>query len=136
MKVGADDFIVKTDASAEDIIKLPRQSLLTVMAPEAYHSLAGRIVRAIDPYSEADPVATLMHVLVPFGNMVGSSAHARVQEDEHPARLNAVMVGPTSKGRKGTAFSTPRAMFTSVDEVYAAKRIRSGLSSGEGVIYN
>src|SRR4029453_18163761 len=74
------------------------------MGPEAFYGLAGAIVDAIDPYTEADPVAVLMNILVATGNAIGATPHARVQHDVHPARLNVVEVGESSKGRKGTGW--------------------------------
>lgn len=106
------------------------------LAPEALHGLAGRVVNTLDPYTEADPVAVLAHVLVAVGNLIGPGAYARVGDDEHPGRLNVALVGETAKGRKGTAWSLPRAVLRLVDVEWAAGRVRSGLSSGEGLIYH
>ena len=69
------------------------------------YGLAGRIVRAIEPYSEADTAATLAHLLVAVGNLVGPGVYEKVQEDQHPPRLNTVLVGPTAKGRKGLSWA-------------------------------
>lgn len=107
-----------------------------VLAEEALYGLAGDIVRAIDPYTESDPAAVLLHTLEAFGNVIGSSPHARVQHDHHPARISTVLVGETSKGRKGTGWSTPRYLFSLVDHEWVSNRVKSGLSSGEGLIYN
>ena len=68
--------------------------------------------------------------------MIGPGPHARVEKDAHPARLNVVLVGRTAKGRKGLSSSTPGWLMQQVDPEHAAGRIRSGLSSGEGLIYN
>ena len=86
----------------------PRDARWPRLAPEALYGLPGRIVAALDPYTEADPVATLAHVLAGVGNLIGPGPHARVQHDRHPGRLNVALVGRTGKGRKGTAWSTPR----------------------------
>jgi hypothetical protein len=102
----------------------------------ALYGLVGDIVRTIDPYTEADPTATLLSVLVGAGNIVGPVPHARVQHDQHPTRLFVVQVGESSKGRKGTGWSTPRFLFSKSDEAWAASRIKSGLSSGEGLVFN
>jgi hypothetical protein len=106
------------------------------LASEALYGLPGNIVRSIDPCTEADPVSVLIHLLVAFGNVIGSSAHAAVQDDRHPARIFAVVIGESSKGRKGTSWSTPREVFRRVDSKWTEERIRSGLSSGEGLIYH
>jgi hypothetical protein len=135
-KVGFDDYQRATGASATDVDALPSVGAWPEMAPEAYYGLPGRIVDVIDPYSEADPVATLAHVLVAGGNLIGPEPHCRVLHDRHPARLDAALVGASSKGRKGLAWSTPRYLFSQVDEAWARTRIVSGLSSGEGLIFN
>jgi hypothetical protein len=101
--------------------------------PAALTGLAGRIVETIAPQSEADPAAILLHTLTAVGNLIGSGPHARVEADAHPGRLNVVLVGKSSKGRKGTAWSTPRAMLREVDPYWTPA---SGLSSGEGLIYH
>jgi hypothetical protein len=94
--------------------------------PAALTGLAGRIVEEIAPHSEADPVAILIHTLVAIGNLIGPGPHARVERSRHPARLNAVLVGRSSKGRKGMAWSTPEALMRAVDPTWA---VTSGLSS-------
>ena len=101
----------------------------------ALYGLAGEIVRAIEPHSEGDPVAILGNLLVGFGNVVGPTPYARVEQTEHHQNIFVVQVGDTSKGRKGTAWSTPRKMLRDVDQEWADKRITGGLSSGEGVTY-
>ena len=103
---------------------------------EAYWGLAGRIVRAIDPYTEADPVAVLLHVLLGVGNVVGPGLHSPVESMRHGLNEFAVLVGRTSKARKGQAWATPRKLLLAVDNDWALTRIKHGLSSGEGVIYH
>jgi len=107
-----------------------------MMDSEALYGLPGEIVRSIDPYTEADPTAVLIHILAAFGNIIGPSAHAVVQNDLHPARMFAVIIGASSKGRKGTSWSTPKELFSRIDSHWSDCRIRSGLSSGEGLIFH
>jgi hypothetical protein len=107
-----------------------------VLADAALHGLVGEIVRTIDPYTEADRMAILLNILVGVGNLLGTTPHASVQHDWHPARLFAVLVGQSSKGRKGTGWSTPRYLLSKVDQTWSETRVKSGLSSGEGLIYN
>jgi hypothetical protein len=107
-----------------------------VMASEAFIGPAGELVETISPYSEGDPVAALIHLLVATGNLVGPGPRARVQHDAHPARLFAALVGPTAKGRKGLSWSAPRHVLSMVDSEWASRRIASGLSSGEGLIHH
>jgi hypothetical protein len=100
-----------------------------------FHGLAGEIVEAIEPYSEADPVAILVNTLTAFGSVIGSGPHFLVEKSEHHLNLFAVEVGRSAKGRKGTAWSTPKFMFKAVDLEWGEKRIKGGLSSGEGLVY-
>jgi hypothetical protein len=136
MSIGADTFIVNNGASAEDLQRLPRVACWPELAREALHGLPGRIVNAIDPYTEADPVAILGHLLVGLGNVIGPGPHLPVEHDEHPARLNIVFVGRSSKGRKGLAQSTAKHLLAQIDEPWARDRIRPGLSTGEGLIFH
>ncbi len=106
------------------------------LPPEALHGLAGRVVEAIAPHSEADPVATLMTFLVAVGNAAGPQVRAAAGEDAHPARLFVALVGPSSRGRKGMSWSVIRRILSRVDEPWARTRVASGLSSGEGLIYH
>src|SRR5215211_7686968 len=80
---------------------VPQPPNWPVLAEEACHGLPGDIVRAIEPHSEADPVAVLANLLCGFGNAIGRGAYFRVGADEHHLKLNSGLVGPTSKGRKG-----------------------------------
>jgi hypothetical protein len=47
------------------------------LTDDAFHGVAGEIVRAIEPHSEADPAALLIQFLVAFGNLVGHAAYSR-----------------------------------------------------------
>ena len=137
MKVGADDMTTALGAvAAETFAELPRFDPLLRLAPDALHGLAGRVVSAIDPHTEADPVGVLMTFLVAVGNLLGPGPHALAGEDQHPGRLSAVLVGRSSKARKGMSRGGPRRLLAAVDREWAKTRIASGLSSGEGLIYH
>src|SRR5215218_5261947 len=103
---------------------------------EAYCGLPGEIVRAIEPHTEADPVAVLMNLLCAYGNAIGRGAHMRVEGDIHNLKLYAGLVGETSKGRKGTSWSRVREMMRSAEMEWSENRVLTGLSSGEGLIYH
>lgn len=100
----------------------------------AYHGLAGEIVYAITPETEADPIAVLTQFLVMFGNYIGRNAHWKVEEDQHFCNLFACLVGDTAIGRKGTSKGRALAPFAAIDEDWRKHCINSGLSSGEGLI--
>lgn len=105
-------------------------------AEQAFHGLAGRIVRTIEPHSEADPAALLASVLVAFGNACGRGPGFRAEGDFHATNLYAVVVGETAKGRKGTSWGQARRPFAVADPGWTSERLAGGLTSGEGLIYH
>lgn len=104
------------------------------MGRSAFHGLAGDIVRALEPSTEADPHALLTNALVTFGNAVGSVPHFRVGQDQHPLRIFGVLIGPTGHGRKGTSHAEVQRLFERADPSLS-QRLASGLSTGEGLIW-
>lgn len=105
------------------------------MSDEAFHGICGDIARCIEPHTEADPHAILMQLLVAFGNCVGRGPFVRVESDRHFPNHFVVLVGRSSKARKGTSLGYVRSGFRAIDPDWEAKNIQSGLSSGEGVIW-
>ena len=101
----------------------------------AFHGLAGEVVRLIEPTTEADPVGVLLQFLIGFGNAVGSGLSLEADGHRHHPNEYAVMVGDTSRARKGTAWRRVRPILTHVDSSWAESRVTSGLSSGEGLIW-
>lgn len=101
----------------------------------AIRGVIGDLVRAIEPHSEADVVALLVQGLIAYGNTLKQSPYFSAEADRHHMNLNAVLVGETAKGRKGTSWGYVRRVFAQVDPDWANTRILNGLSSGEGLIW-
>lgn len=101
----------------------------------ALYGLAGDIVRLIEPETEASEVAILAQFLVAFGVIVGRIPYYPVEATHHHANLFCVLVGDSSKSRKGTSGEHVRRIFEMVDEDFVKRHWRSGLSSGEGLIW-
>ena len=99
----------------------------------ALAGLAGEIVNGIDTYSEAHPAATLAHLLVGFGVIVGEGPHCFAVADRHPCKENALIVGGTADA-KGLSWGPVKQLFGMVDPRFVGKQIVSGLSTGEGLI--
>ena len=93
-------------------------------------------MRTIEPHSESDPAALLMQFLVAFGSAVGPGPGFRAEADHHSVNLYAVLVGETAKGRKGSSWGHVRTLMQQVDGTWAEERVQSGVSSGEGLIWN
>jgi hypothetical protein len=100
----------------------------------AYYGLAGDVVRAIEPHSEADPAALLLQTLVFAGNVIGRLPYYQIESDQHYANLFAVLVGASAETRRRTSMGRVRAVTKVADESWYADRIKGGLSSGEGLI--
>ena len=101
---------------------------------DAYYGIAGEIVQAVEPHSEADPAAVLVQLLAASANAIGRGPHDYFGSTEHHGTLFVLLVGPTGTGRKGTAWAGVRQVLQDADPTWAAKRIVGGLSSGEGLM--
>jgi Protein of unknown function (DUF3987) len=113
----------------------PTAPTLPLSSP-AYHGLAGEFVKLIEPHSEADPAALLIQTLAALGNCVGRTAYCMADGSRHYPNLFAVLVGTTSKSRKGTAWRHVHNFFSEIDSSWSAGCIVSGLSSAEGLLWS
>lgn len=132
---------VRTSDEQHDLPKLAAPPATTATdwpAPPtaaAFHGVAGGFVEIVSPHSEADPVALLIQFLVAIGNVFGRTAYAVAESARHHVNLFAVLVGKSAKGRKGSSWSHVRRLLKGIDENWASDRVVSGLSSGEGLIW-
>ena len=123
------------ETKANTIEREPVDDFPEPIGEAAFYGLADDIVRRIEPHTEADCVALLIQILVAFGNVIGRSPHALADGARHAMNFFAVLVGETSKARKGTAWAHVRRLFKRADEPWAQDCIADGLSSGEGVTW-
>jgi hypothetical protein len=103
--------------------------------PSVFQGLAGEMARMLSPYTEADPMAVLTQSLAVLGNQIGRGPHCRADGAYHALRLYVTLVGASSASRKGTSFAVVRELFLAADPSMKT-RLRSGLSSGEGLIWH
>ena len=127
------DDLAGEDNSSNSFISYSRQ-YPDPPTEAAYYGLPGLIARTIEPESEADPVAVLVQTLCAFGNAVGHGPYYRAEADRHTCNLFLLLVGATSKGRKGSSWGQVRRIFEHVDEEWVCNRVRGGVQSGEAVI--
>lgn len=106
-----------------------------VLARAAHHGLAGRVVRLLQPHTEADPVALLISLLAEFGTMLGRRPHLVLDGSVHPLLVWPVIVGTSSKSRKGTAGRRIQAVCAQSDREWIRGEFKGTLSSGEGLAY-
>ncbi len=119
-----------------DLPPLPEQVPWPTLDPDSLIGLAGEIVKAIEPETEADAVAVLSQLLVSYGNLVGRSPCFTVEGTSHHCNLFAVLVGRTARGRKGTSEGRSRQILRFVDDKWTTDNVKTGLVSGEGLIWN
>lgn len=103
---------------------------------EALHGLAGRIVKKLMVETEAHPAALLIHTMLRFGNLIGRTAHVVAEGTRHYANEFAVVVGKSSKSRKGTANDRIADIYVGIDTAWENTNQTSGFGSGEAVISN
>jgi hypothetical protein len=101
----------------------------------AYHGPLGDLAGLVAPETEADPVAVLAALLVGTGAVIGGTPYALVNDTRHPTVLYAALVGRSAMARKGTARDHALAALGEIDYDWTQRRCISGLSSGEGLIY-
>ena len=104
-------------------------------ASAALHGPAGEFVTRTAPHTESDPMALLTQFLVAFGAAAGRNIHYAVEATRHHLNEFVILVGPSGKGRKGSSWDHVDALLGHVDADFAHGCVSSGLSSGEGLIW-
>jgi hypothetical protein len=114
---------------------LPRPEL----RPVALLGVLGEMVEAACASSEAVPSTVALHILARFAVTMGRSAYINIGDEQRHLRMNALIVGPTSKGRKGTSAEMPRRLFQLVEHKAppgtAPVKVLTALATGEGLIH-
>ncbi|MDI3462106.1 MAG: hypothetical protein OJF50_000927 [Nitrospira sp.] len=106
-----------------------------VLEDAALHGLAGEVVRLIIPHTEADPVALLVSFLSEIGAMLNRGPHLMLDGNYHPLLFWSVLVGQSSKSRKGTAGKRIESLLHSADDAWTRGECKGTLSSGEGLAF-
>lgn len=133
-------YITICDACGEraplhaDDCSLVDEAPYLVPTSAAFDGLAGEVVRALAPHTEADPAAVLLNVLAEFGAMVGGAAETQAGSAKHPPAISVALVGRTARSRKGTSERETSALMTHVEDGWEARHRMSGFGSGEAFI--
>src|ERR1700692_3783945 len=105
------------------------------LAVAALYGIAGRIVNSLAPHTEADPAAGLLQFLAAFGNLVGPAPHCRVGATRHGLNLFVVLVGESSKARKGTSWRQISSLLAEADPLWSARRVTTNPPTANGIIH-
>lgn len=101
---------------------------LLPLLPGAIHNFAA----AVEPHTEADPMAVLLQGLAAFGAIMGPGPTTTL-EDHQPPLISPVIVGRTAKARKGTSWGLVKRLLTAIEPGFA-DRTMHGFGSGEALI--
>ena len=131
------EFTIGGTTASQAADEAPEQASSVSVAPvEEWPEplgLAGEVVMAIEPHTEADVAAILFQFLTAIGNALGRRAYFLVEDTRHYPNLFVVLVGKTAKARKGTSWGRVRQLFEGSGWVLHC--ITEGLSTGEGLIH-
>jgi hypothetical protein len=104
------------------------------LAEPALYGLAGLAVRSLALHTEADPAAILLQFLAAFGNLIGPVPHCTVGSTRHGLNLFVVLVGESSKARKGTSWRQISSLFAEADPGWVAQRVTSVRPTAQGIL--
>jgi uncharacterized protein DUF3987 len=120
-----------SEETPEEVVEEILRPPWPVLDPVAYYGILGQLTRDIEPHTEADPTGILLQLLMMFGSTVGRRPFYPIEGVSHHTNLFAVLVGKTSRSRKGTSWGRARQVFSAIQE---SAPVKTGLSSGEGLV--
>lgn len=109
---------------------------------ECFYKLAGQFAKGATAKTEADPIAVLFTLLTRLGCYYGRNATLWHGGIPFPPKLFTVLVGLSSKGRKGTSVFPVARLFELVDDILKQYSIDPApiadatVSSGEGLVFS
>lgn len=104
------------------------------MAEVAFIGPLGDSVHVLEPQVETCREALLLELLVFFGNAVGRTAHMQVARTRHFTNEYVVLVGQSSRARKGTVRDVAADVVKFAEPTWAERGVIGGATSGEGII--
>jgi hypothetical protein len=104
------------------------------MADAAFIGPLGATVLALEAQVETCREALLIETLVFFGNAIGRTAYFQVSRSRHYANEYVVLLGNSSRARKGTVRDVAVDLVSFADQGWADDAVISGAGSGEGII--
>jgi hypothetical protein len=126
------------DEDSEPSVPLPPRSsapLPPALAVPALYGIAGRVVCSLTPHTEADPAAVLLQFLAAFGNLVGPALHCRVGATRHGLNLFVVLVGESSKARKGTSWRQISSLLAEADPLWFTRRVTTARPTPNAILH-
>jgi hypothetical protein len=107
-----------------------------ILGDAALYGVAGLAVCSLAPHSEAHPAAILLQLLAAFGNAVGPAPHCMVDATRHGLNLFVVLVGESSKARKGTSWNQISRLLAEADHPWATERVTTARLTPASLTYS
>lgn len=108
------------------------------LLPVATYGILGEIIEEACKNTEAVPSTVAINILARFAASIGRTAHIQIGNQVRYLNFNALIVGPTSKGRKGTSAEVPAQLFRLAEQLNGIYTLPlqevTSLSTGEGLI--
>ena len=125
-------FVEQNDAPLNDEVETDVRIKLD---ERALHGVIGDFVRLRAPHTEVGMAPVLFATLATIGVLIGRSPRWKFGDTNHHTVLFVLIVGKSGAGRKGSAINIGSyGLLELIDPEFRAAKVRSGLSSGEGLI--
>ncbi|KPC90793.1 hypothetical protein ADL27_32540 [Streptomyces sp. NRRL F-6602] len=92
------------------------------------------VINLIEPDTEADPAGVLAALLSQASCYLGNYLHLDDGGRMRPVIIDTLLIGPTNKGRKGTALGAASRVFDIAAPDFLSTHEVSGAKSGSGII--
>ena len=129
------DRYSKPLAASSATIPPPAQQPWPILQSDALYGVVGKVIQTIAPHTEADRVNLLAHLLAEFSAIIGPEATTDIEGHPTPLLVWPVIVGDSSKARKGTGATQIRKLLETAAPEWSRGHYRGSLSSGEGLVY-
>lgn len=129
------------EAKVKDVEAIQRSILAAPeLPPQALLGILGEVTAAGCAETEASPPAMAIHVLGRFAALLGKAAYVQIGDQQRALNFFALVVGPTSHGRKGTSEELPSKIFRHISDANPQHdgfllRTLGSLATGEGLIH-
>ena len=106
------------------------------LTEQAYWGIGGDITKRLCVKAESDPAGVLIQLYTFIGSIVGRKVYVEVEANKLYPNLFTLLVGDSSRGRKGTSYNMVKSIFKPYFSDFVECNIKSGLFSGQGLTFH
>lgn len=120
---------------SESVLKYePKLILEPSIDEQCFYGIAGLLANEAAPQVGVSREAVLFQFLIFIGNMCEHKFHFNLGGSKLYLNDYLLIVGETSKAKKGTSLKTVKYFIEKINEDYYKTSIRTGVNSGEGLV--